>query len=121
MAVWPGTLPQDVFVGATRGQQTGFVRSEMDTGPPKMRKKFTAVVINIQSRMVFTGAQLVVFWDFYNITLDQGVLTFDWKDPLDDSSKSLRFVASPDFALVSGHSTSADAMWEGVLFMEVLP
>lgn len=92
MSTWPEQLPQAIH-------QQSFVltfpelasRTEMDTGKAYQRKRYTAAVRPFQGRIWVDETQLETFLNFYNNTLAQGTLPFDWYDPM-------TFIADADYA-----------------------
>lgn len=120
MAVWPASLPQKQFTGLTDQRQDARVRTEMDAGLPKMRRRFTAALRTVTTRLVLTGTQRQTFDTFYITTLSEGVDPFDWEDPVTDATVSFRFIEPPQWSLIVGGSTS-DRLWEATLSLELLP
>lgn len=123
MSAWPGDLPQEQFIGTSVQRETGMIRTNMDVGPAKTRRRFTACVIRVQCPLVLTNSQKSVFNAFYRDTLQEGTLPFDWSDPLADSLVSYRFVSAPQFRLVRGDSNSdiSTRLWQTTLVLEILP
>jgi len=112
---YPASLPQKHFRGVTEERQTATLRSQMDTGAPKVRKQFTAAVRNIDIPMVFTAAQRATFDTFFITTLNEGASSFTWVDPVDDSTNiTYRFKKPPKMTKVAGE-------WKCVFNLEVLP
>ncbi len=115
MAVWPAGLQQKQFTGVTEERQDASVRSKMDTGAPKKRKRFTAAVRTMTVPIVLTQAERVTFDTFYITTLEEGSLSFDWIDPVDGvSTISYRFLKPPKLTKKGGE-------WKGILSLEVIP
>lgn len=121
MPSWPGTLPDTQFIGLVDASEDERVQTQMDAGPPKIRKRFTAPVRNIQIPIIFTSAEKVILDTFWITTLSNGTLSFDWEDPVDDSTVTYEFVSRPQFKLAVGHSTAASRLWEGVLNLRIIP
>jgi hypothetical protein len=91
-AVWPAELPEYPLVqGYTRKPQAARVRSAVDAGPAKVRRRFTAKVRNVTYLVTLTKAQLAIFWDFYDNTLAEGSLPFNWVDGVTGAPAVLRF------------------------------
>jgi hypothetical protein len=94
----------------------------MDAGAPKMRPKFTAESTFIDANLVMTGAQYADLDEFYRLTSEKGTHRFDWDDPLDDTTKEVRFTAPPRATLSRGELTNAgDALWTVTFQIELLP
>lgn len=112
---WPASLPQKPFRGLTEVRQPAALRTIMDAGAAKTRKRFTAAVRNIDIPMVFTKAQRATFDTFFITTLSEGALEFDWEDPVDESTTiSFRFRNPPKMTKAAGE-------WKTILNLEVLP
>jgi hypothetical protein len=91
-AVWPAELPQVPLVqGYTRKPQAARVRSAVDAGPAKVRRRFTAKVRNVTYLITVNKEQWAIFWNFYDNTLAQGSLPFDWIDGVSGDPATLRF------------------------------
>ncbi len=115
MAVWPAGLPQKQFSPVTEKRQDAAIRSSMDTGTPKKRRRFTAAVREITIPIVLSMAEKIIFDTFYITTLKEGVLPFDWTDPNDDTTIiEYRFVKPSRLTKKAGE-------WKGMLSLEVLP
>jgi len=120
MTNWHVSLPQTAFIGLTDEREDARLRTGMDAGPAKMRKRHTAAVRNIAVPLVLTGAQRVIYDTFYITTLQEGTLPFDWKDPVDDSVISFRFVKPAKFEAIVG-GAAAVRKWQTTLSLEILP
>lgn len=85
MDTWPGTLPQRLLVdGYSRGSADGRLVSQMDAGPPQIRRRTTAAVRPLRGSMILTLAQQVILDTFVQDTLLGGSLPFKFpKQPWD--------------------------------------
>jgi len=94
MSTWPVTLPQYPLISNHSTKlQTQSIRSKMDIGPAKVRRRFSAGTSDWScSIIVPTVAILDVFNDFYLNTLQGGSLTFDWAY----FTNAVRFKNTPD-------------------------
>lgn len=120
MAAWPGSLPQYLEIGLQDTRQKGFLRSPVDAGPSKQRKRFTATTRGMAGTMLFTTAQRATFETFYTTTINEGADEFTMSDPLDASTVSVRFVEPPQFRALAGGPSGA-ALWRASLSLEILP
>lgn len=115
MVAWPGSLEQRQFTGVIEERQQAALRSSMDSGAPKVRRLFTAALRFIDIPMVFTAAQRATFDTFFITTLNEGTISFDWTDPVDDTTTvSFRFRNPPKMTKIGGE-------WRTILNLEVLP
>lgn len=116
MTTWPASLPQ-------KPQSQGFretvpeviVRTDMDAGPAKVRRRFTAAVRNLQMTMEMSNAQIATFDTFFNDTIKGGALNFDFPDPRTGTTVDVRIVNTPQYRNIGGE------YWGVELEIEVLP
>ena len=113
--VWPAQLPQDSFIGHIETAPEERLRTGMDVGPPKMRRRFTAGVRNVEIPIVLTTSEATTLMDFYTSTLTGGVGAFDWKLPRTGATVSFRFVAPPKIEAIEPN------VWRTALSLEILP
>lgn len=120
MSNWPSQLPQQLFLGTSQGDEESRLISQMDAGPALVRNRFTAATRKIETPMVLTGEQLVIFNTFYRTTLNNGANSFTWTDPVSDDSVTYRFKSPPVWQSVESGSPSA-RIWQATLSLEILP
>jgi len=115
--VWPTELPQQLFVnGYSQSFAETTIKSDMDAGPAKVRRRFTAGIEPISGKMVMTAAQLTMLETFYNTTLLGGSLRFSWtKPPAHTAACEMRFTESPSWTAVEPE------VYEVSLSLEILP
>lgn len=96
MAEWPTSLPAlplrqgyEEQIAETR------VRTEMDAGPAKMRRRFQAGMDTITLSFEMTSAQIRILETFYKNTLEGGTLEFDYVHPREGEQRAFRFVEPP--------------------------
>lgn len=119
MAAWPATLPT-FEIGMQDNRQASFIRTPVETGPAKSRARYSAVTRQLSGTMLFTAAQRATFETFYGTTISLGADEFDFTDPADGTTQSVRFVDPPSFShLVGGGSGSA--LQRVTITLEVLP
>lgn len=92
----------------------------MDTGPGKVRRRFSAVSRYLSAPVSLSAAQRATLDTFYSVTLSEGSLEFDMDDPYDGAAVSVRFTAPPSYTY-SGKSGSSARWFNAVLALEVLP
>lgn len=103
MAAWPSNLRAPV-VGYGVKPVAAFIRTDMEAGAPRQRKRFTAVPHNLSLSWRFTAAQMADFRTFFNTTINRGT---DWFTMTLDAGSGLtsydvRFVAPYESTLLSG-------------------
>ena len=75
MASWPGTLPQEMRLPISHSQEDGRLRTKMDAGPVKMRRRYTAVEeVNTKDLKRWLGKSKKIQWDYKNIVKRKGKL-----------------------------------------------
>ena len=123
MAAWPASLPQQGFMNITDTRQPAVARSSMDQGAPKMRKKFTAAVRNLEIKMILDGTQRATFDTFFITTQEEGSTSFTWTDPVDDTAITCRFIKPPSWKLLPNSDTTSTTTrrWQSIMSLEILP
>jgi len=113
---WPGALPQELLVnGYSQSFPDITIKSNVDAGPAKVRRRFTAGVEPISGTIIMTAAQLATFQTFFNTTLLGGSLRFSWtKPPAHSVACEMRFTEVPSW-------TKVEDEYEVSLSLEVLP
>ena len=97
MAIWPESLPGPQLDSISVTVQDTALRSVMDAGPGKVRRRFTAAAKYYKLSWLFpehevkymlegttseqTHSPIDVFEYFYEVTLLNGTATFSWPDP----------------------------------------
>lgn len=90
---WPSTVPDD-FQSSGYGYeaQSGVIRTNMDTGPAKVRRRFTAVTKNHKGSIVMTKTEFATWESWFEVSIAYGSLTFTMTNPLTGSSMTCRMV-----------------------------
>lgn len=105
MPAWPATLPQYVLQeGYQEKLPDNTVETPMDTGPDKVRRRFTTNYRVFTVQMEMTAAQAAVFDGFYVTTLRHGSLDFDWVHPITQAPAVFRFRKPPPQKSVRGEA-----------------
>ena len=116
MPAWPGTLPQDVFVQGYSEQPPELaLRTQMDIGPAKLRRRQTAAARPLKATVGLTRAQVATLDAFFLTDLAGGALSFTWTHPRTLAAATFRFVSRPSYVPESG------ASWLAELDLEILP
>lgn len=96
MPTWPATLPQKPLeAGYTPEPQDANLRSSMDTGPDKVRRRYTAVPEFLPCSFRLTQAQRDTFMTFWRETIQRGAVAYDWTHPEFDTAISCRIKGVP--------------------------
>jgi hypothetical protein len=106
MASWPGTLPDFVTVdGFQETMPSNVIRTGMDVGPPKLRRRATSAPRLINCTQIMTGSQITDLETFYITTLVGGTQQFTWKNPRTAGAvTTMRFVDPPSYSSAGGGS-----------------
>ena len=117
MPSWPTSLPQQLSQrGYRESLADNVIRTSVDVGPEKRRKRFTAAVRPLSGSMTMTSAQLDTMMTFYNDSIASGALAFDFKAPRDQANTvSVVFRQPPSWTNRGGDSYAV------TLEMEIQP
>lgn len=80
---WPSSLPQEFHTAAGYTQQPrdNAIREQMEVGPPKLRRRATVQVVDVQASMYMTDDQHRVFTELYEGSLAHGTRAFAMVSP----------------------------------------
>lgn len=96
---WPTTLPAPIDESLSYAPLVeNVIASNMETGAPKRRRRFTAVPETLTCTLVLNRAQIAILQAFVVTTL-KDVLPFDWKDFRDGSTATYVFQKRPGYSL----------------------
>jgi len=100
---WPDLLPATLLIdGFSKQPQSSVIRTAMDSGPQKARRRYTARTVKYSGKQIFDGAELAVFEQFYQFTLADGVLRFNFTDPTTLELAEFRFAADYTVTAIDG-------------------
>lgn len=103
--IWPTTLPQLIRLeGLTAKKKTNIVRTQMDAGPQKARRRYTVQSKEFTGSIVVNESQREILEAFYDNILGSGVLRFVMKDPQTLQPAEFRFLEEYD-------EESNDGLW----------
>ena len=118
MADWPSTLPQRMTVDGYGSSMPNLtVKTALEGGPAKIRRRTTCGVRPIKGTIIFTHDELADFKTFFEDTILGGSLRFNWIDPEivdEDISVEMRFTDIPSW-------TPFGNDWKVSLGLEILP
>lgn len=90
--VWPASLPQKVEQdGFSESPPDSRIRTPMDMGPVKVRRRFSAQIRPLKVSMFMTQTQLDAFDTFFVTTTEGGSLPFDFPSPRGVGVVTVRF------------------------------
>lgn len=115
MAAWPGTLP-DFFqvAGFVEIGANNIIRSAVDVGPEKVRRRTITNVRRHTGSMWLTAAQYTILRDFFENTHEYGALSFTMDDA-HGTNRTFRFIVPPRYTTVGPNN------WQVKLDLEELP
>ncbi|MBK8909231.1 MAG: hypothetical protein IPM60_15525 [Rhodospirillales bacterium] len=115
--VWPYSLPQRPLAqGFNEQARETAIRTQMEAGPPKVRRRFTAGIRTMGMQLRLTADQVATLDAFYDTTVAGGTLPFDWVHPRTGVAATYRFVEPPFYQPVA-----RGRVWTGTLKLEVMP
>jgi hypothetical protein len=105
MKSWPATLPQYLILdGQSSGLGDGRVRSQTDSGTPKVRRRFSKVPQPLSGTMIMSYSQLQDFKDFVEEDLAGGSLPFELPSQEDMTTWVVQFADSmPSWSRAGPH------------------
>jgi len=100
---WPELLPSGALEeGFSKRPQSNVIRTAMDAGPKKARRRYTARTVKYAVKQVFDAGELAVFEQFYHTALADGVLRFNFADPVSLETAEFRFTEDYTVNTVDG-------------------
>jgi hypothetical protein len=122
MAVWPVTLPQKPLKsGYGRSGKAVLIRSPMDSGPAKVRKRTNVGVKPVALAFKMTTAQVDDFEDWVVTDIGEGALSFTLPAPEADSGTIVvRMTGGAGSPLYDVTPSSPD-MWIVSFAAEIMP
>lgn len=103
MATWPVALPTaPIADGYQEIMPDNVIRSQMDTGYPKVRKRSTAAPYRLRLQYNMTASQVTTLVTFFETTLEYGVDTFTMNHPRTGSSETFRILSPPEISIADG-------------------
>ena len=113
--VWPATLQQSVNQANFQiVKQNTNIRTNVETGPIKSRRRFTNPQIQMTCQIWVPESEFATFETFYDTTLKNGSLTFDFDHPITGTTTEWRFVSPPVFTALGGLNYILDMAWESI-------
>jgi hypothetical protein len=89
---WPAELPATLLLeGLSAKQDSNVIRTAMDAGPKKTRRRYTAGTKTFTGTLLLTPAQRSVLEQFYHAALADGVLRFNFTNPQTLAVQEFRF------------------------------
>lgn len=89
---WPSTLPQAGAMNVRGNPQSNVISFKPERGPSIDRRAASTVNKIRTVQLKLTLAQYNTFVTFFETTLKDGVLPFDWVDPMTNESALIKFI-----------------------------
>lgn len=116
--VWPATLPENPQKGFSETGGVLILRTPMDAGPAKMRRRGEKPQVLAVS-FIMTTAQVQILDSFIKDTI-KGTARFGFKHPRTESIVEVRMVPQNEGSLYTSNY-AAPGYWSVSLQLEVLP
>jgi hypothetical protein len=98
---WPTGFPASfLYDGSSERWAENIVRSSMEVGPAKVRRRSTAGVRRITLEQNLTKTQVATMQTYYETTCAHGSLSATIADPRTGSNIEVRFVTPPTIAVI---------------------
>jgi hypothetical protein len=101
MVAWP-SLPAPLINTFNETFADNIIRTDMDRGVAKVRRRSTANSRPLSFTMLLTEAQLDTLRTFYNTTTLSGSIEFDYTHPIAAVTEQARFTQPPALVDVNG-------------------
>jgi len=108
---WPASLP-DCPDSWSEQAEPVTVRTQVEEGTPKVRKRFTKRLVRAQVGMTMSIAQRNDLDSFFYVSLDGGVLAFTFRHPWLDTVIPFRMVEAPSFSNIGPLGVAVSMVWE---------
>lgn len=117
--VWPPSLPNAFEIGVRDQSQMGFLRTPMEAGPTKQRRRFSSTTRRLIGKIHLDEMERETFDLFYRNTIAEGSLCFNFPDPSTNQVILCRFIEPPTFVGLRGGASGGE-LWEMQFALEGL-
>ena len=118
--IWPAGLPQAPQVARySQVDQDRTVRTSMDVGPAKVRRRRTAAIETCEIELRLTRAQVATLKTFFRDTVQAGAVAFEWKHHETGQQVDYRFIAPPTFT-PSAPRQAGTEIWSATFQLEAM-
>ena len=115
MVAWPEELPPPALNSLQESPPNNALRSQMDKGPAKVRRRTTANVRRLAFVLKLIPAEVDILDDFYTEDTLSGTEAFDYEHPRTGETVSARFVDPPSYQEQEG------TIYVAQVSLEILP
>lgn len=110
---WPDDVNKCLALNTyVEERQPQAIRSPVDAGPAKMRRRYTRPVTGIAGSIVMTREEVGKFWQFFDITLQGGILSFNFENPVSQKTEEMRFLQPPRLVPVTDDTFNMELIVE---------
>ncbi len=110
---WPSSLQQTLNAARfTYNFGETVLRSDLDVGPAKVRRRFTRPVDKVSAQIYLDYSDWSTFYTFFNTTLAGGSKTFNFTHPITNTLAEFRMTGPPRVTPVGGIVFQIDMEWE---------
>ena len=116
LAAWPDLLPNPLASGYSYQAQAPFIRTNMDSGLARQRRRFTRIPSTVSVSWIFTQEQLALFEGFVHYDISDGSDWFAAKIANGQELRSVkaRMTAAPKIDLIE------PGIWHASVQMETM-
>lgn len=120
LAAWPTQLPRPSVDGYAISPMTNVLRTKMDGGQTRQRKRFSYMPSSVNLKVVLSSAHYAIFEAWYSITINDGT---DWFTMKLQNGRADQVVTVRFFADSSYKVSNSNGMWiiQGTLEVEAMP
>lgn len=90
------------------------LRTSVDVGPPKMRRRYTNDLLQVQIGWNFKTELYQELTDFYRVTLRSGTDHFNFPHPVTGNQHKFQFIAPPQIEMIQGKAFGIVCEWEEI-------
>jgi hypothetical protein len=90
--LWPATLPRAGAMNVRGNPQSNVISFKPERGPSIDRRAASSVVKIRSVSITLNADQYVIFMDFFTNDLKDGVLAFDWVEPMTNAPARIKFL-----------------------------
>lgn len=108
---WPVSLPSCAQDWQEQDRPS-VIRTDMDVGPPKVRRRYTAPMRQQSVTMILENAQVIALRSFYEVDLNEGVNYHSFTHPYSGAVETFRFVEPPNFQSQGALVVQVSMTWE---------
>lgn len=109
--LWPTTLPACAEAWEETDQPVT-VRTNMDAGQPKVRRRFTRTLRSVRVSFTMNFSQAMALRDFFEVDTQGGVLEHQFRHPFRNVVENFRFIEAPKISNLGALACSVSCAWE---------